>query len=233
MRAILTWLHLVAISLMATPEARAEPRKYEVGRERGDIAIAVKVPYSLGTHTQTVAAVSGELRVDRETLAVARGWLVVPLTSIESDSAKRDCHMREALGLDYAHSRFPKEHVCDGDNRLPASGPDSVAFPEVRLDVKEGRALDDPRRFADGEEVRATVEGSWTIHGITRPARLEVRLSKDPRAPEGIRVRGRHAFSLRDFGVVVKAAKVLFVTISVQDEVSASLDLLIKPVAAP
>jgi polyisoprenoid-binding protein YceI len=191
----------------------------------------VKVPYSLGTHTQTVTGVSGELFIDREALAVTRGRLVVPITSMRSDSAERDCHMREALGLDYARSRFPEEHACDDEDRLPATGPDSVAHAEVRFDVQRGAPLDDPRLLDEGKEVRAFADGTWTIHGVARPARIEVRLSREPGAPDAIRVRGQHVFSLRDHGIVVKSAKILFVTISVRDEVTASLDVLLKPVS--
>ena len=114
----MTWALLVAALALTSGAARAQPRAYEVGRQPGDIGIALKVPYSLGTHTAAATAVGGELFIDPETLSLVRGRLVVPVTSIEGGSSRRDCHMREALSLDYGRSRFPREHVCDGNGRL-------------------------------------------------------------------------------------------------------------------
>jgi polyisoprenoid-binding protein YceI len=241
---------LAAIAFALAPPARADARAYRVARQQGDIGVALKVPYSLGTHTEAVVSMLGEIQLDPETLVVTGGRLVVPISAIRSDSAERDCHLREALGLDYGPSRFPEEHVCDGGHRLPASGPDSVVYPEVIFEVERGSVLDGPGRGTgwtatslpalqsgahgkEGQEVRATVAGSWTIHGIRRPARLELTLSKDPGMAEGIRVRGRQHLSLRDHGVVVKSAKVLFATISVKDEVTVLLDVVVVPSSAP
>ena len=85
----------------------------------------VDVPYSMGTHHEHVTAVDGTVRVDPEALLLEHGRLVILLASFRSDDPKRGCHLREALGLDYARSHFPREHVCDDQNHLPASGPDA------------------------------------------------------------------------------------------------------------
>jgi polyisoprenoid-binding protein YceI len=82
-----------------------------------------------------------------------------------------------------------------------------------------------------GQQVRLMVEGSWALHGVTRPARLELTVSADP-APGSLRVRGRQPFALRDYWVVVKNAHVLFVAISVSDEVTALLDVRLAPAEA-
>src|SRR4029450_4001930 len=107
--------------------------------------------YSLGTHTTTANAVQGTLRLEPNTLDAAEGSIVVPIASLRGDGGTRDCHMREALGLDYSRSRFPSEHVCDGENPLPATGPDAIVFPEIRLELLSARPLDDLGLLAAGK----------------------------------------------------------------------------------
>src|SRR6478672_10385137 len=111
--------------------------------------------------------------------------------------------MREALGIDYgAGGRFPKDHVCDGQNQLPASGPESVAFPDIRLEILGARPLDDLSLLDSGKPVR---EGN------------------------GLHARGRSTLVLADHGVVVKATKVLFAEIKVGDAVTITYDLRLVP----
>jgi polyisoprenoid-binding protein YceI len=216
-----------ALALLAQP-AGAEPRAYRVAARDGGTRIEIVLPYSFGTHRSSVASVQGEVRIDPETLAVAGGRLAVPIDAIRSDDATRDCHMREALGLDYRRSRFPKEHACE-DDRLPASGPDAVAFPEIAVEVQRARLLGDAALLAGGKEIRAEADVAFVIHGVARPARLELTVSRDPAAPGALRLRGSHAFTLRDYGVVVKSAHVLFVTISVDERATAAFDLRLVP----
>jgi len=223
---------LLAVALPGP--AHGEPRPHRVvlsaaaGESAGPAGISLEVPYSLGTHGERVVAVEGELRLDPATLALAGGRLVVPLSAIRSDDAKRECHLREALGLDYTRSRYPRDHVCEND-RLPASGPDAIAFPEIVLDLSRGGPLGDPAALDRGGEVPVEAEGTFALHGVTRPVRLQLTASLDPSWPGALRVRGRHAFRLADFGVVVKPVKILFVKISVGDEVTAVVDARLVP----
>jgi hypothetical protein len=137
--------------------------------------------------------------------------------------------MREALGIDYkAGGRFPAEHACDGANRLPASGPDSIAFSDIRLELLTAHPLDDLALLEAGKPVRVEVEGRWTVHGVSKPARELVRVLRDG---EGLRARGRSTLVLKDFGVVVKSTKVLFAEIQVGDAVTVIYDLKLVPVS--
>src|SRR5678816_437460 len=157
------WL-LLAVLLPAA--GFAEPRTYRVAPpSEGSKAEAVVV-YSLGSHTQTAQEIRGEVTLDPATLSGGSGAVVVPISGIRGDGSTRDCHMREALGVDYAAGgRFPGEHVCDGQNRLPASGPESVTFPDVRLELLGARPLDDLSLLAAGQPVRVEVDARWTVHG--------------------------------------------------------------------
>jgi polyisoprenoid-binding protein YceI len=228
-------LGFATLLAMALPDpARGEARPHRVvlsaaaGESAGPAGIALAVPYTLGTHNERVVGAEGELRLDPATLALAGGRLVVPLSAIRSDDATLECHLREALGLDYARSRYPGDHVCEND-RLPATGPDAVAFPEIVLDLSRGGPLGDPAVLDRGGEVPVEAEGTFAIHGVTRPVRLRLTASRDPSSPGALRIRGSHVFRLADFGVVVKPVKILFVKISVGDEVTAVVDARLVP----
>jgi hypothetical protein len=218
------WL---VIAALVPAVAASQPRAYRVAPvAEGSKAEAV-VAYSLGTHTQTAQEIHGEVMLDPSTLATVSGTVVVPIAGIHGDGGTRDCHMREALGLDYrAGGRFPAEHVCDPQDRLPSSGPDAVAFPEVRLEVLGARPLDDLALLDAGKPVRAELEARWTVHGVAHPSRELVRVLRDG---SGLRVRGRSTVVLADHGVVVKATKVLFAEIKVGDAVTVVFDLRLLP----
>jgi polyisoprenoid-binding protein YceI len=188
--------------------------------------IVVDVPYSMGTHHEHVTATDGILRLDPAALTLERGRLVFPLSGFRSDDPQRGCHLREALGLDYTRSRFPREHVCDDQNHLPAAGPDSVAFPEVVLELASAEPVG--AGSAGGAEVEVT--GTLTLHGRARPERFRLVVTPDPSAPGMLRVRGHIPVRLADFGIEVKPAKILFVSITVHDEVTVNLDALLEPV---
>jgi len=185
------------------------------------------VAYSLGTHTQTAREIHGEVTLDPTTLASASGTVVVPIAGIHGDGGTRDCHMREALGIDYAAGgRFPNEHACDGQDRLPATGPDSVSFPEIRLEVLGARPLDAVALLDAGKPVRVELDARWTVHGVAHASRELVRALRDG---AGLRVRGRSTVVLADHRVVVKATKVLFTEIKVADAVTVTYDLRLVP----
>ena len=154
------WLLVAVRSALAL----GAERTYRVAPPAEGSKAEAVVVYSLGTHTQTAQDIRGEVTLDPATLASARGSVVVPIAGIRGDGGTRDCHMREALGLDYAAGgRFPKEHVCDGQDRLPASGPEAVAFPDIRLEVLGVRPLDDLALLEAGKPVRVELEVRWTL----------------------------------------------------------------------
>ena len=165
------------------------------------------------------------MRIDPETLRLEHGRLVFPLEGFRSDDSQRGCHLREALGLDYARSHFPREHVCADRTRLPASGPDAIAFPEIVLELTKGG----PASAAPGTAGGVEAEGTLTVHGSSWPVRLHLTVSRDASVPGSLRVRGRVPLHLSDFGIQVKAAKVLFVSITVGDQVTVAVDTLLEP----
>lgn len=223
-----SWLFFSALLPLV---ALGEPRTYRVApAAEGSKAEAVVV-YSLGTHTQVAQDIRGEVTLDPTTLSGGSGTVVVPIAGIRGDGSTRDCHMREALGLDYAAGgRFPKEHVCDGENRLPTSGPESIAFPDIRLEVLGARPLDDLSLLDSGKPVRVELDARWTIHGVTRQQK---ELTRVVREGDGLHVRGRSTVVLADYGIVVKATKVVFAEIKVGDAVTVTYDLRLIPGPGP
>ena len=219
------WVCLAALLPYA---ALAEPRTYRVApTAEGSKAEAVVV-YSLGTHAQVAQDIRGEVTLDPTTLAGGSGTVVVPIAGIRGDGSTRDCHMREALGLDYsAGGRFPKEHVCDGENRLPASGPESIAFPDIRLEILGARPLDELSLLDAGKPVRVELDARWTMHGVSRQQK---ELTRVVREGNGLHARGRSTVVLADYGIVVKATKVVFAEIKVGDAVAVTYDLRLLPV---
>ncbi len=214
------WLFLAALLPVA---ALGEPRTYRVAPpSEGSKAEAIVV-YSLGNHTQTAQEIRGEATLDLTTLSGGSGSVVVPIAAIHGDGSTRDCHMREALGIDYAAGgRFPKEHVCDGQNHLPASGPESVAFPDIRFEILGARPLDDLGLLDSGKPVRVELDARWTVHGVSKQQK---ELTRVVREGSGLHARGRSTVVLADFGVVVKPTKVLFAEIKVGDAVTVAYDL--------
>jgi len=212
--------------LLAAP-AGAQPRSYRVAPVAEGSKLEAVVVYSLGAHTQTAGEVRGEVRTDPTTLADVGGTVVVPLASIRGDGGTRDCHMREALGLDYGTGgHFPAEHACDSNNQLPASGPDAIAFPDIRVELLSAHPLDDLALLGQGQPVRVELQVRWTIHGKTHAQKELARVLRDG---NGLRARGRSTIVLQDFGVVVKPVKVLFAEVKVGDAVTVNYDLKLVP----
>jgi polyisoprenoid-binding protein YceI len=213
----------VLLAALCAPGAGAQVQTYHVAPGLDGPGIEISLPYPTGVHSDSVRRIAGELRLD-PAAAVASGTLSVPIDSIASDQAERDCHMREALGLDYSRSRYPKEHVCN-DNRLPAG---AVAFPEILLRIERATA---PAlaSAAPGKEVPVATDATWTIHGVTRPARLQLTASRAESPQGALRIRGSSTIRLADFDVVVKSARALFITISVGDSANVKFDLMLTP----
>lgn len=226
---------LLAALLIALP-AFAAPRTYAlVYPTEGLAGIRFDLLYSSGTHRGSVGEARGEVTFDPSAPGGAKAHFTVPIRGIKTGDETRDCHMREALGLDYARSGFPEEHVCRNDDSLPETGPDAIVFPDLALEVRGVRSAEKAGgglgSAGTGAAIpldrpsRVEVTGEWRIHGKQKPARVEMEL--EPRG-DGLRLLGKTRLSLKDFGIVVKDAKILFLTIRVEDSAEVSLDLFFR-----
>lgn len=211
MKNIILCYLLFPMSVMAS----TSPLQYKPTLENASIQFFL--PYTLGIHEGKVNQIEGKVVLDVNNLSEIKGEFSVPINSLTTGDRERDCHLQESLGLNYTVSDFPEKHVCD-HNQLPASGKNAVVYPIIHFKVLKTKVLP--------EENSIEVEGEWTIHGVTHADQIKMKM-----IPEGknIRLKGETKFSLKNYGIVVKSAKVLFVTISVKDELRLVLNLLLIP----
>lgn len=195
-------------------------------RPGGDLGLTFSLGWTLGTHQGHANQVTGSLKARAMPLTVAEGEFRVPITAMTTGSSTRDCHMREALGIDYAHSRFPKQHVCAND-RLPASGPDSVVYPEIVVKIRglgPAQPAAPEQRFGVAAAPQSTsvpARLELSIHGITREVSAPLRLAVIK--TEAVQVETEFDLKLADFGIVVNMPPGL----RVADHTAVRLNLLL------
>ncbi len=191
---------VVSVALATAPASAGETTFRLAGRPD----VEWSIPYTFGTHRGTADSLTVEARWDAEGSELTGLSLRVPIESLHSGNATRDCHLREALGLDYSGSRYPGAHACDRKDELPPTGPDRVAFPEI---VFETVADSSPVKCVlptPGQRSETEIAGTWTIHGVSRADRVKATVSTTGTNPPTLHVEGEHTLSLADFGVVVK-----------------------------
>ena len=155
-----TLLLLVTLVAFAAGPASTDVKTLHVA---GQPDIEWSVPYTLGTHRGTAGPVTLDARSNAAGTELTSLVLRIPIESLHSGNAKRDCHLKEALGLDYSVSRYPKEHVCDGHDEIPSTGPDRVAFPAI---VFEMSSVPAPLKYvlpAAGQKSEVEIPGKWTV----------------------------------------------------------------------
>jgi len=206
---------LIAFLFFSPGLVLASPAKFGIDIKKSSIHYFL--PYSTGTSEGDVRAVDGSVTLDPDHPSAVSGEFTVPISSIDSGSAKRTCHLQEALGLNYAVSDFPNDHVCDGD-KLPLTGKNSVVFTTIHFKVLKITSMT--------EAASIEVEGEWVIHGVSHSDHLKMKMIREG---TGLRLKGETQFSLKNYGIVVKPAKIAFITISVHDELRVVLDLLLTP----
>ena len=210
----------------ASPVQRAEPSTWTIVPQPGiDLGITFSIGWTLGTHGGRAAQVRGTLRAAPDPLVITQGEFRVPIAAMSTGSATRDCHLPEALGIDYSRSQFPREHVCVND-RLPTSGPDSVVFPEIVITLRELRPLQQatsptPLRLVPNQKIDAQILMGLSIHGVTQDLTAPVELQMDD--AQRVRVATSFDVALAPFGVVVKMPPLM----SVKDRAKVKLSLLL------
>lgn len=185
------------------------------------------VPYTFGTHEGEVRMITGSLSLDLADPSMSRGDFSVPISSMTTHKAQRDCHMMEALGLDYGDSDFPEEHVCNDDDEVPTAGKNAIKYPTINLKIHSIKSLEPSKIIYSDKETNIEVDGEWLIHGKKYQWLFPMRL-----IPEGekFRVKGEVPFSLKNHDVVVKPIKVLFMNIAVKDNIKTNFDLILEAI---
>lgn len=207
--------------LAATSKLRAHEIHYEVSDQTAAAPmLRFSIPYTLGTHDGAVHSLSGFAQVTENDQVVSARF-EVPIDSMKTGHDLRDCHMREALGIEYSDSRFPREHVCDGNNQIPQSGPDSIQYPVITVEFVGMTLPSEP--FVIGSPQNFKVKGKIKIHGIVQEQVWPVLITKTVNANgiQGFRLVTRFPISLRSFNIKVKP----FMGIGVKDTATVSADI--------
>lgn len=191
----------------------------------GDLGVTFTLGWTLGTHQGRASRVTGSLEAQVDPLVVTQGEFRVPITAMSTGSTTRDCHMREALGIDYARSHFPADHVCAND-QVPASGPDSVVYPDIVIKVQgmrpgQGVGSAPAQRLTPTQSVDAQVLLGLSMHGTTRNLSAPIRLQLIK--PDLVQVQMEFEVKLADFGLVVKMPALM----KVEDRATVKLNLLL------
>ena len=205
----------VLLSLTTTPLTSfgAEKNYQVVPNADGTSGIQFSIGYSLGTHEGTATEITGSLSLQDSPFLISTAAFTVPLNKVNTGNAKRDCHLLEAMGLDYSVSDYPNQHICNGNNELPLSGKNAVAFNEIKFTLTT--LLSGPGK--------ATAIGVWEMHGVKKQIEIPLTLTVVEGSPAKLKVKTDFDLSLNDFGIIVK--KVLFVTVKDTAHVSMELTL--------
>ncbi len=214
--ALLLWF----LSFSLAPDAVAAPAKsplklYDVDPFLSRASVAVK--YTFGTYLIPNTDVRGQMEL-HPTQSLSAVRVAFGIQGFKSGNKTLDCHLRESLGLDYSKSGFPDRHVCEND-LLPSRGVNSVKYPEIGFQSQDP-SLDLSK--AGELPVEIEVNGIWSLHGMEKPEKIKLTIQKQQ---NGVLVRGKKTFSLKDYGVTVKK----FLFISVHDEVNTEWEILFQP----
>jgi polyisoprenoid-binding protein YceI len=188
----------------------------------GYTGIGFRIKYTLGEHKGTVGEASGEVSLTSEgPLKLKSAKFSVPISSIRTGDETRDCHLVEALGLNYEKSFYPERHVCDRQNVLPTSGENSVAFKNITLEISGIRIAEGENdKLVAGKDVQVQATGLWTVHGVTKEVTFPLVLRANEERTH-VQVKGSLQLSLKDFGVKI----IPFLLITVDDAAIVELDM--------
>lgn len=184
------------------------------------------VPYTFGTHEGSAKLFTGTINLDFQNPADSNGEFNLPISAMSTKKTERDCHMVEALGLDYGESDFPEQHVCSENFDLPQSGKNAVKYPTIHLKIYSLKSLGAEKGISNTKESKVEVDGEWTIHG--KAYRWLFPLTLVPEG-ENLRVKGEVPFSLKNHDIIVKPTTVLFMDVKVSDNIKVKFNVLLEP----
>jgi polyisoprenoid-binding protein YceI len=203
-----------------------QPDTYNIiPQANGSSGVSFSIGYTFGTHLGRASQATGTVQAQLDPLLLSGGELTVPIASMTTGDPTRDCHMREALGINYAGSHFPASHTCV-NNQNPPTGPDSIAFPEIKIKVVDLKPADanvppNALRVVRGQVTNVQATFQLTIHGITQNVTAPIKIAVDDAGRVG--TQASVDVKLADYGIIVKPAG----PIVVKDHATVTLNLLL------
>lgn len=174
--------------------------------------LLIEIPYTMGTHKLKSNHFLGHIEWDPKTNEIKGGELKLAIANIQTDKEEMECHMREALGLDYDASDFPETHICNDKDELPKDGSNSIKYPEITATL-----LSPLKIGMNKAKVR------WMIHGKTKELTMPITLTRDE-SSEKLMLHSSWTMKLSDFDIIVKK----FLFIAVKNEVSLKLTMALS-----
>ncbi len=209
-------LTLIAVS----SSSNAEDLKKVPVRLTPDAGLQFKLPYTLGTHEGKVQELNdGWVIFDSTGTRIHEIHISFQVRQLKTGNAELECHLREAIELDYRESQFPKSQVCK-DNELPQSGPNSSRYPLIEFHARPDLLI--PLSASNSPSV-LEFSGTLSIHGKSQQRKILLKVER--KTSEGfIPVSGQFQVNLADHGIQVKP----FLFIKVKDTATVFFDLQVQ-----
>ncbi len=189
------------------------------------------IAYTTGVHKGSASHMEGLAIIDQND-QLKQLDIRVPITTMSTGNPTRDCHMREALGLDYTQSRFPKDHVCNSADQTPAQGSDAIAFHDINFKFLQIEQTAVSATMNPNVEYPLLITARISIHGVTKDIHsIEIKVTKTIDKDETVsyHVKSSFSLSLNDFGVIVKPLKLGPFSIGVDDKVNLDIAVALRP----
>ena len=217
-------LSVLCALILSTSSVHAQTSSYLVTPATdGSAAVSFSVGYTAGTHFGSATKVDGKLQLSKAPFMISSADITVPLALLTTGNLKRDCHMSEALGIDYTKSIYPGSQVCDGNDTIPADGPNSIAFPTISFSLTSLLDSNSNTPLIAGVDRAVTASGTFTIHGVKQTIQVPLTVTLIAGTPNTLSVKGDFDLLMSNYGVVVR--KFLFVTVF--DNAHVTLNLLL------
>ena len=215
---------LTLTTLLMSASVFAQTTPYQVTpKADGTSEVLFSVGYTLGTHNGSAGKVDGTVQLGQNPFLISSAEISVPLNQLNTGNVKRDCHMFESIGLDYAVSAYPAAQVCDGSDSIPKSGNDSIAFPTLKFSLVSLLDSNSKDPLVPGVAKQVNFAGTFEMHGVKNTIQVPVTLTLIAGTPNKISIKGDFDLLLSDYGIVVR--KFLFVTVYNQAHVNLDLEL--------
>lgn len=175
--------------------AEAQTRKFKVDPAGSQIQFVSDAP--LEKFTGTLSNASGQLTVDPNEPAKAKGSVKVDVATIKTGIDLRDEHTRNESWLDAAK------------------------FPTAEFVITKVSGVE---KLKAGEAVEATVSGKFTLHGVTKDVTTKAKVRWTPAdggKGESLRIVGSFTIKLKDHNVSIPS----IVALKVSPDIVVNVDL--------
>jgi polyisoprenoid-binding protein YceI len=177
-------LALLLAPLAYTASAAAEGQTFQVDSSGGSsIQFVSDAPLEKFTGKST--ALSGEIKVDPDKPAGAKGDIKLDAASIKTNVALRD------------------EHLA-GENWL-----DAKKYPQARFVISKISGAD---KLKPNDVTEVTVQGKFTLHGVTKDVNTKAKVRYTPGAKAALRVQASFTVHLEDYKVSIPSIVALKVS---------------------